>query len=80
MLIVIDLHKTSEMDYCRIIRFNDNEQPKLKSNRVITAKYGVLSFLPLFFIEQFRHFPNQYYTFISILQVSIKIIYFQRKI
>ncbi|XP_025410244.1 probable phospholipid-transporting ATPase IA isoform X2 [Sipha flava] len=65
-----DFHKTYEInhDHCRIIHFNDKEQPKSKSNRVITAKYGVLSFLPLFCIEQFRHFPNQYYTFIAILQ------------
>jgi len=56
--------------YFRVIRFNDKEQFKKKSNRVITAQYGILSFLPLFTIEQLLKFTNQYFLFISILQVS----------
>ncbi|XP_060847824.1 probable phospholipid-transporting ATPase IA isoform X3 [Rhopalosiphum padi] len=52
----------------RVIRFNDKEQFKKKSNRVVTARYGILSFFPLFFIEQLIKFSNQYFLFISILQ------------
>jgi len=55
----------------RVIRFNDKEQFKKKSNRVVTARYGILSFFPLFIIEQLIKFSNQYFLFISILQVSI---------
>jgi len=69
---VLDYHgdKENRQAYFRVIRFNDKEQFKKKSNRVITARYGILSFLPLFTIEQLLKFTNQYFLFISILQVS----------
>ncbi|KAF0733688.1 putative phospholipid-transporting ATPase IA isoform X2, partial [Aphis craccivora] len=54
--------------YFRVIRFNDKEQFKKKSNRIKTAQYGILSFLPLFIINQLIKFSNQYFLFISILQ------------
>ncbi|XP_060857421.1 probable phospholipid-transporting ATPase IA isoform X2 [Metopolophium dirhodum] len=60
--------KENRQTYFRVIRFNDKEQFKKKSNRVITAQYGILSFLPLFTIEQLLKFTNQYFLFISILQ------------
>jgi len=68
----IDCHGDKENihTYFRSIRFNDKEQFKKKSNCVITAQYGILSFLPLFTIEQLIKFTNQYFLFISILQVS----------
>ncbi|XP_026820374.1 phospholipid-transporting ATPase IB-like [Rhopalosiphum maidis] len=52
----------------RVIRFNDKEQFKKKSNRVVTTQYGILSFFPLFITEQLIKFTNQYFLFISILQ------------
>ncbi|KAE9524276.1 hypothetical protein AGLY_015315 [Aphis glycines] len=54
--------------YFRAIRFNDKEQFKKKSNRIKTAQYGILSFLPLFIIDQLIKFSNQFFLFISILQ------------
>lgn len=69
---VIDCHgdKENGQTFFRVIRFNDKEQINKKSNRIITAKYGILSFLPLFTIEQLIKFTNQYFLFVSILQVS----------
>lgn len=74
VLCSIDCHGNHEniQTYFRVIRFNDKEQYKKQSNRVVTAKYGILSFLPLFIIEQLIQFTNQYFLFISILQVSVK--------
>lgn len=57
--------------YCRIIHFNDKQQPKTKSNCVFTAKCGILLFIPMFCIEQLKHFSNQYLILISVLQVSV---------
>lgn len=68
---VVDLHEIWEngLSYCRIIRFNDKQQSKTKSNCVTTSKYKIWTFLPLFCIEQLKYFPNQYFLFISVLQV-----------
>ncbi|XP_025203440.1 probable phospholipid-transporting ATPase IA [Melanaphis sacchari] len=63
-----DFHGNEVQQYFRVIRFNDKEQSKKKSNQVVTAKYGILSFLPLFSIEQLTKFTNQYFLFISVLQ------------
>ena len=40
------------------------------SNRVSTAKYNVLSFLPCFLFEQFRRYSNCFFLFIALLQVT----------
>lgn len=72
ILCVVDSHELfneNGQNCFRIIHFNDKEQSKIKSNYIATSKYGILSFLPLFFIEQLKHFSNQYFIFISILQV-----------
>jgi phospholipid-transporting ATPase len=39
------------------------------SNRVSTAKYNALSFLPCFLFEQFRRYSNCFFLFIALLQV-----------
>lgn len=41
------------------------------SNRVSTAKYNALSFLPCFLFEQFRRYSNCFFLFIALLQVRI---------
>jgi hypothetical protein len=38
-------------------------------NTITNTKYTWLSFLPLNLREQFRHFTNQYFLFIAILQI-----------
>nr|CAG4639782.1 EOG090X00X3 [Daphnia pulex] len=38
------------------------------SNRVSTAKYNALSFLPCFLFEQFRRYSNCFFLFIALLQ------------
>ncbi|XP_050526509.1 probable phospholipid-transporting ATPase IA isoform X2 [Daktulosphaira vitifoliae] len=53
---------------CRVIYFNDKEQPKNNLNRIITSKYGILSFLPRILVEQMKHFSSQYFLVISVLQ------------
>ena len=40
------------------------------SNRVSTAKYNALSFLPCFLFEQFRRYSNCFFLFIALLQVN----------
>ena len=40
-------------------------------NRVSTAKYNALSFLPCFLFEQFRRYSNCFFLFIALLQVRI---------
>ena len=39
------------------------------SNRVSTAKYNALSFLPCFLFEQFRRYSNCFFLLIALLQV-----------
>lgn len=41
------------------------------SNRVSTAKYNALSFLPCFLFEQFRRYSNCFFLFIALLQVTM---------
>jgi len=43
------------------------------SNRVSTAKYNALSFLPCFLFEQFRRYSNCFFLFIALLQVILLI-------
>ncbi len=46
-----------------------NEQVKFCNNSVITSKYTVVSFLPLFMLEAFQKFANTYFLIVSILQI-----------
>ena len=40
------------------------------SNKIFTAKYNVLSFIPKFLFEQFMRLANFYFLVISIIQVN----------
>lgn len=39
------------------------------SNRVSTAKYDIVTFLPCFLFEQFRRYSNCFFLLIALLQV-----------
>lgn len=62
----------------RIIHINNselNEQQKFMHNRVFTAKYTSITFLPKFLYEEFSKYANLFFLFISGIQVK-KIRYF----
>lgn len=42
------------------------------SNRVSTAKYDVVTFLPCFLFEQFRRYSNCFFLLIALLQVIVR--------
>ncbi|XP_056417758.1 phospholipid-transporting ATPase IB isoform X2 [Hyla sarda] len=52
----------------RIILFNQPQTCKFRDNRVSTAKYSVLTFLPRFLYEQIRRAANAFFLFIALLQ------------
>ncbi|KAL5012928.1 hypothetical protein ScPMuIL_011479 [Solemya velum] len=52
----------------RIIRINSPQTANYSSNKISTAKYSILSFLPKFLFEQFRKYANLFFLFISLLQ------------
>ena len=52
----------------RAIRIQATGQ-RFCGNRVSTAKYNALSFLPCFLFEQFRRYSNCFFLFIALLQV-----------
>ncbi len=52
----------------RVVFVNRPQPIKYTSNRVSTAKYNLLSFLPLFLFEQFRRYSNCFFLFIALLQ------------
>lgn len=52
----------------RSIRFNAAQQRKFLSNKVSTAKYSPLLFIPKFLFEQFRRYANLFFLFIALLQ------------
>ena len=41
------------------------------ANKINTAKYSVLTFIPKFLLEQFKKYANLFFLFISFLQVSM---------
>jgi len=45
-----------------------NADFKYPDNRVITSRYNMVTFLPLFLIESFKKFANTYFLIVSILQ------------
>ncbi|XP_036424325.1 probable phospholipid-transporting ATPase IA isoform X6 [Colossoma macropomum] len=62
--------KTSLADQedARLIFINQPQLTKFCSNRVSTAKYNVLTFLPRFLYSQFRRAANSFFLFIALLQ------------
>uniref|UniRef100_A0A8C5W6T1 ATPase phospholipid transporting 8A2 n=1 Tax=Leptobrachium leishanense TaxID=445787 RepID=A0A8C5W6T1_9ANUR len=52
----------------RIILINLPQTCKFRDNRVSTAKYSVLTFLPRFLYEQIRKAANAFFLFIALLQ------------
>uniref|UniRef100_A0A671XQ40 Phospholipid-transporting ATPase n=1 Tax=Sparus aurata TaxID=8175 RepID=A0A671XQ40_SPAAU len=62
--------KTSLADQedARLIHINQPQFTKFCSNRVSTAKYNVLTFLPRFLYSQFRRAANAFFLFIALLQ------------
>lgn len=53
----------------RTIFINDVQPYKNCSNRISTAKYSILSFMPIFLFEQFRRYSNCFFLLIVLLQV-----------
>ncbi|TSK28102.1 Phospholipid-transporting ATPase IA [Bagarius yarrelli] len=62
--------KTSLADQedARLVFINQPQFTKFCSNRVSTAKYNVLTFLPRFLYSQFRRAANSFFLFIALLQ------------
>ncbi|XP_060936044.1 phospholipid-transporting ATPase IA [Limanda limanda] len=62
--------KTSlaDQEAARIIYLNQPQFTKFCCNRVSTAKYNVLTFLPRFLYSQFRRAANAFFLFIALLQ------------
>uniref|UniRef100_A0A3B4YSE5 P-type phospholipid transporter n=1 Tax=Seriola lalandi dorsalis TaxID=1841481 RepID=A0A3B4YSE5_SERLL len=62
--------KTSLADQedARMIYLNQPQFTKFCSNRVSTAKYNFLTFLPRFLYSQFRRAANAFFLFIALLQ------------
>ncbi|XP_043252850.1 probable phospholipid-transporting ATPase IA isoform X4 [Colletes gigas] len=53
----------------RVVFINAPHQPaKYKNNRISTAKYSFLSFIPMFLFEQFRRYSNCFFLFIALMQ------------
>lgn len=58
----------------RTIHVNSVQNYKHCSNCISTAKYSILSFLPIFLFEQFRRYSNCFFLLIALLQVSQNLI------
>lgn len=52
----------------RVVRIGEHN-PKTGINRISTTKYTLLTFLPLFVLEQLRNVVNVFFIFISAIQV-----------
>ncbi|XP_069058332.1 phospholipid-transporting ATPase IB [Pleurodeles waltl] len=52
----------------RLIQLSPPQSSKFRDNRVSTAKYSVLTFLPRFLYEQIRKAANAFFLFIALLQ------------
>ncbi|XP_045203321.2 probable phospholipid-transporting ATPase IA isoform X3 [Mercenaria mercenaria] len=57
----------------RIIYINSSQPSKYCSNKICTAKYSLISFLPKFLFEQFRRYANIFFLFIALLQQIPKV-------
>uniref|UniRef100_A0A673HMC1 Phospholipid-transporting ATPase n=1 Tax=Sinocyclocheilus rhinocerous TaxID=307959 RepID=A0A673HMC1_9TELE len=58
----------ADQEDSRLIFINQPQFTKFCSNRVSTAKYNVLTFLPRFLYSQFRRAANSFFLFIALLQ------------
>ncbi|XP_076548667.1 ATPase phospholipid transporting 8A1 isoform X5 [Osmia lignaria lignaria] len=59
-------HDSSEE---RVVFINAPHQPaKYRNNHITTAKYSLLSFIPMFLFEQFRRYSNCFFLFIALMQ------------
>ncbi|XP_052793334.1 probable phospholipid-transporting ATPase IA isoform X2 [Mya arenaria] len=52
----------------RVININSAQRDKFCNNKISTAKYSFISFLPKFLFEQFRRYANIFFLFIALLQ------------
>ncbi|CAG7734664.1 unnamed protein product [Allacma fusca] len=52
----------------RVIKVNAVQEEKFGGNRISTAKYSFLSFVPAFLFEQFRRYSNIFFLMIALLQ------------
>ncbi|KAH8300651.1 hypothetical protein KR018_001323 [Drosophila ironensis] len=52
----------------RVINLNGPQPTKYCNNRITTAKYNIISFLPSFLFEQFRRYSNCFFLLIAMLQ------------
>ncbi|XP_057312716.1 probable phospholipid-transporting ATPase IA isoform X2 [Hydractinia symbiolongicarpus] len=52
----------------RIIIINGHQLHKYSSNKISTAKYNFLTFLPKFLLEQFSRYANVFFLLIALLQ------------
>ncbi|XP_034652198.1 probable phospholipid-transporting ATPase IA isoform X2 [Drosophila subobscura] len=52
----------------RVIILNGTQPVKYCNNRITTAKYNIISFLPSFLFEQFRRYSNCFFLLIALLQ------------
>ncbi|XP_065215293.1 probable phospholipid-transporting ATPase IA isoform X3 [Planococcus citri] len=52
----------------RVIFINNAQPFKFCSNKISTAKYSFLSFIPCFLFEQFRRYSNCFFLLIALLQ------------
>uniref|UniRef100_A0A6P4E6K6 Probable phospholipid-transporting ATPase IA n=1 Tax=Drosophila rhopaloa TaxID=1041015 RepID=A0A6P4E6K6_DRORH len=52
----------------RVIIINGPQPSKYCNNRITTAKYSFISFLPAFLFEQFRRYSNCFFLLIALLQ------------
>uniref|UniRef100_A0A8C2ZZ10 Phospholipid-transporting ATPase n=1 Tax=Cyclopterus lumpus TaxID=8103 RepID=A0A8C2ZZ10_CYCLU len=58
----------ADQEDARLIYLNQPQFTKFCNNRVSTAKYNVLTFLPRFLYSQFRRAANAFFLFIALLQ------------
>ncbi|XP_037636902.1 phospholipid-transporting ATPase IA isoform X3 [Sebastes umbrosus] len=58
----------ADQEDARMIYLNQQQFTKFCNNRVSTAKYNVLTFLPRFLYSQFRRAANAFFLFIALLQ------------
>lgn len=58
----------TDQEDARLIYLNQPQFTKFCNNRVSTAKYNVLTFLPRFLYSQFRRAANAFFLFIALLQ------------
>uniref|UniRef100_A0A8D8M529 Phospholipid-transporting ATPase n=1 Tax=Cacopsylla melanoneura TaxID=428564 RepID=A0A8D8M529_9HEMI len=58
---------TGKLDH-RVININAPQGTKFVGNKISTAKYTLVTFVPCFLFEQFRRYSNIFFLFIALLQ------------